>query len=128
MPETMLILRGIAGHFGGKRRGRHLAFVAEARDQPVEPVSGRSSLVAERQAAVFSRELANQLACCRLRGRELTEIAHLAPTAAFGNCHCITRFRRIDSDEGFAMMPHDSPSMYEALPGPSGQPSMLHRG
>jgi len=26
------------------------------------------------------------------------------------------------------MMPHDSPSMYEALPGRSGQPSMLHRG
>ena len=34
----------------------------------------------------------------------------------------------LDADESFAMMPHDSPSLCEALPGPSGQPSNAHRG
>ena len=87
-----------------RRGSRHLALVAEARDQPVEPVSGRPGLVAEGQALIFSRELGNELACCRLRGGELPEIAHLAPTSALGNCHCITRFRRIDPDESFASL------------------------
>ena len=32
----------------------------------------------------------------------------------------ITQFRRIDSDKGLGMMPHDPPSLFEALPGPSG--------
>ena len=70
----------------------------------------------------------NELARCRLGGGELPEIPHLPASGAFRNCHRITRFRRIDCDESFAMMPHDSPSMYEALPGRSGQPSTLHRG
>jgi hypothetical protein len=35
----------------------------------------------------------------------LPEMAHLTATAAFGNCRCVTRFRRIGSDESFAMMP-----------------------
>ena len=45
-----------------------------------------------------------------------------------GDCRCITRFRRIDSNESFAMMPHDLPSMYEALPGPSGNPRCYIEG
>ena len=33
---------------------------------------------------------------------------------------------RIDSDESPAMLVHDSPSLFEALPGQSGQPSHSH--
>src|SRR5262245_54976862 len=103
---TPVRLHVVAGFLGGKRGSRHLALMAKARDQPVEPVPGRPSLVAEGQALVFSRKLGNELACRRLCGGELAEIAHLTPTAALGDGHCITRFRRIDTDESFAMMPH----------------------
>src|SRR5262245_13332011 len=41
-------------------------------------------------------------------------LSTLMPVAVCGS-------RRIDSDESFAMMPHGSPSMYEALPGLSGK-------
>ena len=69
---------------------------------------------------VFSGKLGNELAGRRLGGIELPEITHLSAAAAFSNRYCITQFRGVDSDESFAMMPHDSPSLYEALPGPSG--------
>src|SRR6476620_11059670 len=35
----------------------------------------------------------------------------------------MTRLRRIKRNESFAIIAHDSPSLREALPGPSGQPS-----
>ena len=41
--------------------------------------------------------------------------------------HCVN-FAVSMPNESFAMMPHDSPSLCEALPGPSGQPSNAHRG
>src|SRR5262245_39656896 len=105
---------------GDKRGSNHDALVAEALDQPVEPVSRRPRFVTESQLAVFCRKFGNELSDRRSGGSELTEIPHLGATAAIGNCHCMTRFGRIDSDEGFGMMSHDSPSLFEALPGPSG--------
>src|SRR3984893_9286241 len=121
-------LHSIAGLLWNKRGGHHQALVAEALEQSVETISCRPCFVAKRQMTVFRRKLAHELSDRRLRGRELPEIPHLAATAAIGNCHCITQFRRIDSDKCLGMMPHDSPSLFEALPGPSGSPSLQHRG
>jgi hypothetical protein len=67
---------------------------------------------------VLGSELGDELLRRRLGGIDLPELAHFSITTALCNRHCITQFRRINSDESFAMMPHDSPSMYEALPGP----------
>src|SRR6516225_6829480 len=78
-----------AGFLRDERRSCHHALVAEASDQPVQPVPGRPSLVAKCQRTVFDCKLGNQLACCRVRRIDLPKIAHLAATAAFGNCYRI---------------------------------------
>src|SRR5258705_3862029 len=104
------------------------ARVTEALDQPLQTVAGRAGLVAERQLSVPGRKPGDQLARGGLAGVHLAEKAHLAPPAGLGNRHRIAQLRRIDADESFAMMPHDSPSLCEALPSPSGQPSNAHRG
>jgi hypothetical protein len=83
--------------------------VTEARDQPVEPVSRWPRRVAKRQLVVLGK-LANEIAL-PLQWRETPELAHFVGTAAFGDRDCMTRFRRIEPDESFAMMPHDPPSM-----------------
>ena len=94
--------------------------MAKALEQPIETISCRPCFVAKRQMTVFRCKLCHELLDRRLRGRKLTEIPDLAATAAIGNCHCITQFRRIDSDKCLGIMLHDSPSLFEALPGPSG--------
>jgi hypothetical protein len=51
----------------------------------------------------------------------VSSVAWATSTAAISNCYYITQFRRIDSGKGLGI--HDSPSLFEALPGPSKQPS-----
>jgi hypothetical protein len=63
--------------------------MAEASNQPEEPVRSRASFVAKPQRTVFDRKLGNQLACCRVRTIDLPEIALLSTTAVFGNCYGI---------------------------------------
>src|SRR5215467_11901120 len=109
-----------AGLLRDQRGSCHHALVAEASDQPVQPVSGRPSLVAKCQRAVFGRKLGNQFACCRARRIDLPHKADLSATAALGNCYRIPQLRCINSNESFAMITHGSPSLYEALPGLSG--------
>src|SRR5262245_29305449 len=70
---------------GDKRGSNHDALVAEALDQPVEPVSRRPSFVTENQLAVFCRKFGNELSDRRSGGRKLTEIPHLADPAATRN-------------------------------------------
>jgi hypothetical protein len=77
---------------------------------------------------VLDRKLGYELARGSRSGIDLSEIAHFPFTAGFSDCNRIPQLRRIDADEGFAMMSHDSPSLFEALPGLPGQPSFLHRG
>src|SRR5262245_6001546 len=85
-------LHAVAGLLRNERRSHHDALVPEALEQPVEPVSRRPRFVTESQLAVFCRKFGNELSDRRSGGRELTEIPHLAATAAIGNCYCITRF------------------------------------
>jgi hypothetical protein len=112
----------------GQRRRHHDAVMAEALDQPVETVSRRAGLVAERQSSVFAREFSYELAYRHLSIVELAEISNLTVSTGIGNRHRIAQFRRVQRNERFAMMLHDSPPLCEALPGPSGQPSSSHRG
>ena len=45
------------------------------------------------------------------------------PETALRDRYRIAQFRRIKRHKSFAIIPHDSPSLLEALPGQSGQPS-----
>ena len=103
-----------------QRRGRNDIAMAEALDQPVQAVAGRPRLVAERQLVVLGRQPGDELTRRRLARVELAEVAHLPLTPRLGDGHGILQLRGIDSDESFSMMSHDSPSLCEALPGPSG--------
>jgi hypothetical protein len=54
----------------------------------------------------------------RFRGVDLAEIANLPVTTLLRDRNGIAQLRRIDSDESPAMLVHDSPSLFEALPRP----------
>src|SRR6266436_2866266 len=103
------------------QRGRyHYAFEAEVLDLPVQPVAGRPSLVAERQPLVLDGKLPNQLRRCGRRVLDLPKEPNLATPASVRNRNRIAQLRRIETHESFAIITHDSPSLREALPGPSG--------
>ena len=94
-----LVIDRLTRLLGDKRGSNHDALVAEAFDQPVEPVSRRPRFVTESQLAVFCRKFGNDLSDRRSGDSELTEIPHLAATDAIGNCYLhyailTYRFRR----------------------------------
>ena len=62
-------LHPIAGLLRDQRRRHHDAVVAEALDQPIQPIAGRPGFIAERQPAMLRRKLLHQLARRRLRVR-----------------------------------------------------------
>src|SRR6202007_234195 len=97
-------LHSIAGLLRNERGSHHQGLVAEALEQSVETISCRPCFIAKRQMTVFRCKLCHELSDRRLRSRKFPEIPDLAATAAIGNCHCITQFRRIDSDKGLGMM------------------------
>ena len=113
-------LDAIAGLGRDQRWRHHDALVPEALDQTVEAVARRARLVAQRQPAILGAELGNQLAARRAGRVELAEIVHLPATPALRDSHGILQLRGINADEKFAIVSHDSPSLCEALPGPSG--------
>jgi hypothetical protein len=78
-----------------------------------------NSLVAKRQLTVFGRKFDDELACRCFRSVDLAEIANLSVTPFLRDRNGIAQLRRIDSDESSAMLVHDSPSLFEALPGQS---------
>ena len=96
-PIASVRLYPVAGFLRDKRGSGDYALVAETFDQPVKAVPRRPCLVAKRQLIVFCRKFGDELAYRRLRGSKLPKIAHLAATAALGNRHRITQFRRIDT-------------------------------
>src|SRR5207253_8671877 len=96
-------------------------------DLPVEPVAGRPRLIAERQPLVFGGKLLHQLGRCSPGVLDLAEKPNLAHPPGLRDRNRITQLRGIESYESFAMIAHDSPSLFEALPGRSGQPSRQHR-
>src|SRR5262249_52481055 len=111
------------------QRGRHHhALMTEACDLPVKPISGRPRLVAERQPPMLAGKLPDQLRRHRTGVLEFPEKPDLALSPGVRNRYRITQLRCIESHESFAMLAHDSPSLLEALPGLSGQPSLPHRG
>src|SRR5262249_23596917 len=102
---------------GNLRRRGHDALVTEALDLPIESVAGRAGLVAKRQTLVLGGKLPHQLRRCSLRIVDLAEKPHLARPTAICNRHCITQLRGIETHKSFTMIAHDSPSLFEALPG-----------
>ena len=82
-------------------------------------------LVAEMQLGVASRQFADQPIHRCGRVRHLTEKPHLAAAPDIGDRHRVLRLRYVESDKGFAILPHGPPSVHEARLGPSEQPSLL---
>jgi hypothetical protein len=99
-----------------QRRRHHHAVMAKALDQPLETVSCRAGLVAERQSSVFARELCHKLACPDFSIVELAEISNLTVSTGIGNRDRIAQFRRVQRHERFAMMLHDSPPCVRLCP------------
>jgi hypothetical protein len=89
-------------------------------DLPVKPVAGRTGLVTKRQPVVLPGKLPHQLARRRRGILDLAEKPHLARSSGLRNRHRIAQLRSIKGHESFAIIAHDSPSLLEALPGPSG--------
>src|SRR6516164_2783646 len=88
----------------------------KALDLPVEPITGRPRFVTERQPLVFGGQLSHQLGGGRRRVVELAQKPNLVAPTAIRDCNRITQLCGIESHESFAMIAHDSPSLFEALP------------
>src|SRR6516165_489065 len=88
----------------------------KALDLPVEPITGRPRFVTERQPFVFGGQLSHQLGGGRRRVVELAQKPNLVAPTAIRDCNRITQLCGIESHESFAMIVHDSPSLFEALP------------
>src|SRR6516225_7269623 len=88
----------------------------KALDLPVEPITGRPRVVTERQPLVFGGQLSHQLGGGRRRVVELAQKPNLVAPTAIRDCNRITQLCSIESHESFAMIAHDSPSLFEALP------------
>jgi hypothetical protein len=97
--------------------------MAERGDQPIEPVTRRSRLVAELHATVLLRQAPHDPGHARGRGIDLAEIPHLATALAIRNCDRIPSLGDIDPHERFAILAHGSSSWTEARLGPPEQPS-----
>jgi hypothetical protein len=69
---------------------------------------------------VLGSKFGDELARRCFRGVDLAEIANVPTTTLFRDRNSIAQLRRIDSDESPDMLVHDSPSLFEALPGQSG--------
>jgi len=113
-------LHPIARLLRNERRRNHNAMVTEALDLPVEPVSGRPRLVAERQPLVLGGKLPHKLRRRRDGVVDLAEKPNLARPPGLRDRNRIAQLGTIKSHESFAMIAHDSPSLLEALPGLSG--------
>jgi len=94
--------------------------VVDVLDLPVDLVSRRPRLIAERQTLIFGGKLLHQLGRCSPGVLDLAEKPNLARPPGLRDRNRITQLRGIESHESFAMIAHDSPSLFEALPGPSG--------
>src|SRR6516225_6070745 len=88
----------------------------KALDLPVEPITGRPRFVTERQPLVFGGQLSHQLGGGRRRVVELAQKPNLVAPTAIRDCNRITQLCGIECHESFAMIAHDSPSLFEALP------------
>jgi hypothetical protein len=110
----------IARTLRDQRRRNHNALVTEALDLAVEAIAGRPRLVAERQPLVFGGKLPHNLCRCSLGIIDLAQKPNLARPTGVRDRNRITQLGCIESHESFAMIAHDSPSLLEALPGPSG--------
>jgi hypothetical protein len=91
----------------------------------VQPVSGRLRLVAEMQLAVAAGQLADQPLHRPRRTRYLADKPNLAAATAVGDRDRMLGLCHVESDKGFAILPHGPPSVHEARLGPPEQPSPL---
>ena len=116
-------LHPIARLLRNERRRHHNAVVAKPLDQTIQAVAGRPGLVAQRQLGVLAGKLLHQPHDRGLRRLDLAEKPNLPRATLLRNRHRIAQLRGIQRHESFAIIPHDSPSLLEALPGQPGQPS-----
>src|SRR5262245_1550223 len=123
---TPVGLHSIARLSRNQRRRNHHASMPEPRNLPMQSVSGRTCFVTEHRSIVFSRQLAHELGCGGWGVLDLTEKSNLTRSASVRNRYRVTQFRTSEGHESFAIIHHDSPSLLEALPGQSGQPSQSH--
>ena len=120
-------LHPIARPLGNERRRNHQAVLPKALDLPVQPIACRPGLVTERQAGVLAGKLTYQLGGCRCTVLNLPNKANLTRPSGLRNRHRIPPLGCIKCYKSFAIMPHDLPSLLEALPGPSGQSERVDR-
>jgi hypothetical protein len=113
-------LHAITGLAWNERRRNHNALVAKTLDLPVEPIARRPGLVAECQLLVLGGKLAHQLRRRRPAILDLTKKPNLASPADLRYRYRISQLGSIKGHESFVMIAHDSPSLFEALPGLSG--------
>ena len=114
---TPVGLHLVAWPLWNQRRRHHHAREAKLLDLSLQPVAGRSCLVAERQPLVLGGKLANELRRCGRCVLDLPIEPNLATPAGIRNRNCVTQLRCIETNESFAIIFHDSPSLREALPG-----------
>src|SRR6478736_7858201 len=117
---TSVGLHSIAPLLRDQRWRNHNALMAECFDLSMELVTRGTCLVAECDPLVFGFELTNQLGRRRGAVLDLAQKTNFTRPTAIRNRNRITQLRGIQRHESFAMLAHDSPSLLEALPGPSG--------
>src|SRR6267143_1333273 len=112
--------------FRAASRARERSRIASCRSSGTQTAvrsPARNSLArptASRRLTVFGSKYGDGLARRCFRGVDLAEIANLPTTTLLRDRNGIAQIRRIDSDESTVMLVHDSPSLFEALPGQSG--------
>lgn len=106
-----------------QRRRDYCAIMAERGDQPIEPVTRRTRLVAKLHATVLLSQAPHDPGHDRRRGIDLAEIPHLATALAIRYCNRIPSLGDVDPHERFPLLAHDLSSWAEARLDPPEQPS-----
>src|SRR5262245_54974104 len=114
--------RGIAGLLCSD----HAQPPHEIPDTPVQPITGRPSLIAEIQFGIASGQFADQPLYNRRRTCHIAQKADLAATPTVRDRHRMLCLRRVEGNKRFAMLPHGPPSVHEARLAPPEQPSLLY--
>jgi hypothetical protein len=89
----------------------------------MQAVAGRTGLVAEVHALVFSCKAPDEPAHGLRRGVDLPEVADLAPALAISNRDGVARLGHVHADENLCRVNHGSSSYGEGRLGHSDQPS-----
>ena len=99
----------------------------ECRDLAIQPVPGRTRLVAEMQLAIAASQLRINRSTAAGRPRYLAEKPHLAAAPTVGNRDHMLGFRHVEGDKRFAILPMVRPPCAgSARPARATLASLLH--